>query len=105
VLGTIVLQNRNGRIEQKNLLYFEHIVESSLMTCTVLDDLRSRFPGFDNAQLVTIWMDVGPHFRSYQFLAHMAGSWFPALKGKLRICWFPERRGKGEGRSIQSLLI
>lgn len=78
------------------------------MTCTVLDDLRSRFPGcpgFDNAQLVTIWMDVGPHFRSYQFLAHMAGSWFPALKGKLRICWFPERRGKGEGRSIQSLLI
>ena len=97
VFGAIVVTRSSGRMHQQNILYISSIIENSaLMTSVLLDDLKSKIPGFGTAQKVTIWSDVGPHFRCYDVLAHLTGAWRPTMAGRLRVCWFTEKHGKGE---------
>ena len=96
VFGVAVLQNVKGKIVQQNIIYISSIIENTgLMTCMLLDDVKAKIPGFSEKK-VTLWSDVGPHFRSYDVLAHLSKAWYPSMNGNMRICYFCEKHGKGE---------
>ena len=103
VFGVVVVQNINGQRRQRNIFYLSSIIENTaLMTAMLLDDLRGRLEGLASSNAITCWFDVGPHFRSYDLVAHLSKTWFSAMPagGKFRLSWFAEHHGKGEVDSM-----
>ena len=78
--GVLIVENIAGRLRQHNYLYVSSIIENkALMSAMLLDDLKSRIDGWSRAKTVWLWTDCGPHFRAYNLMAHLAGSWFGSL--------------------------
>ena len=96
IFGCYLSINLTGIIQRYKVIFISEIIENTgLMSCMLFNKIIELFPAIKSCQRVTLWSDVGPHFRAYSVLAHLQREIFPVLAGTLRVCYYGEKHGKG----------
>ena len=63
---------KTGVMLRYELIFISEIIENTaLMSCVLFNKIIDLFPAIKSCQRVTLWSDVGPHFRAYMVLAHL----------------------------------
>ena len=66
-----------------------------MMTNTILNHLRRQAAvDWSAVEKLVIVADCGPHFRSYENVAHFCVTLPPVLKMSVEVCWLGEQHGK-----------
>ena len=71
---------------------FDHI---SAMSGLKLDQIKAYFEKPKSLKRLYVWMDCGPHYRSYEHMACWAKTWFVNLGCEIILQFFIQKHGKG----------